>query len=64
MPEAMACGLPVIITKSTGSSEMVTPDTGIIIDAGSKQQLEEAVLFFINNKELISNMSEAAMLQS
>jgi glycosyltransferase involved in cell wall biosynthesis len=64
VPEAMACGLPVIITKSTGSSEMVTPDTGIIIDAGSKQQLEEAVLFFINNKELISNMSEAAMLQS
>lgn len=64
VPEAMACGLPVIITRCTGASEMVTPDAGIIIDSCNVEQLENAIRFFVNNRDLINVMSEAAIMQS
>lgn len=47
--EAMACGLPVVITDTAGAAELVTPDVGQVIpgdQAYSQQQLVEAMLQF------------------
>lgn len=37
--EAMATGLPVIATRSGGPEEIVTPDTGILVDRGDSDAL-------------------------
>lgn len=41
--EAMATGLPVIATRSGGPEEIVTPDTGILIDCGDSEALLRAM---------------------
>ena len=41
--EALATGIPVIATRSGGPSEIVTPDTGFLIDTGDEKQLRTAM---------------------
>lgn len=57
--EAMACGLPVIVTHSAGSIVRDGID-GFIIDAGDKKALREHMLWFKDNPERIQNMGIAA----
>jgi glycosyltransferase involved in cell wall biosynthesis len=42
--EAMACGKPVIATRCGGPEEIVTPETGLLIEPGDKQALAEAII--------------------
>ena len=39
LAEAMACGVPVLATRSGGPDWIVTPETGILVDAGQPQAL-------------------------
>jgi len=50
--EAMAVGLPIITTDTGGSNELVKGN-GIIVRKASTADLKKAILFYINDKNLI-----------
>lgn len=41
--EALACGTPVVTYCTGGSPEAVTPDTGLVVDAGDVDMLKSAI---------------------
>jgi glycosyltransferase involved in cell wall biosynthesis len=47
--EAMACGLPVIATKCGGPQEIITKETGLLIEKENPQELAQAVRFVSEN---------------
>ena len=47
--EAIACGIPVIATKCGGPEDFVTEEVGILIEPGNQKQLEEAILYMLDN---------------
>ncbi|WP_417328169.1 glycosyltransferase [Halarcobacter sp.] len=47
--EALACGLPLLATKCGGPEDIVTEQNGILIDVGSKTQLENALFNMYKN---------------
>ena len=52
VPEAMACGLPVIVTDQVGASDHVICDyNGFIVPANSVKELSEKMLYFYNNRD-------------
>lgn len=55
--EAMNCGLPLIVTKNSGVSNLIS-NNGIIIKAGNDFEIKKAMLTFIENKELINIMGK------
>lgn len=48
--EAMACGLPVIATKCGGPEEIITKETGLLIEKNSPEELAGAVKYITENK--------------
>jgi glycosyltransferase involved in cell wall biosynthesis len=54
--EAMASGLPVIITENTGAAEAVTNKAGIVIKTGNKEQLQEAIEYYYHNRSQIKTV--------
>ena len=60
--EAMACGLPVIVSESTGAKDAVIEgESGFIIPTGDLHSLKEKILFFYNNKDKIKDMGDCAI---
>jgi glycosyltransferase involved in cell wall biosynthesis len=53
---AMSCGCPIISTPIPHAKEVLTEDTGIIIDFGNSQQLADGVLRLLNNTLLRRNI--------
>ena len=43
--EAMACGLPIVMTKTNAWEMLVRPETGIAVDVESVEQLADAMLY-------------------
>jgi glycosyltransferase involved in cell wall biosynthesis len=65
--EAMASGLPVITSASTGASEIVTPDSGIVVqDPEDVVALTTALRTLMDDRILRQSMGEAgrAIVQS
>jgi len=62
--EAMACGLPVIITENTGAKDAVTPNCGFVINIGDVNAMYKAVMHFYNNPENIEQMGMYAQKQA
>jgi phosphatidylinositol alpha-1,6-mannosyltransferase len=59
--EAQFCGLPCIGTRFGGIPEAVKDgETGILVEPGNQQALEEAILTLMTNEDLRKRMSEAA----
>lgn len=59
--EAMASGLPVIITEATAGKDCVTNgQEGFVIKSGNGQQLEQSINHFIDNPNQIKSMGMAA----
>lgn len=54
---AMSCACPIISTPIPHAREILTEDTGIIIDFKNSQQLANAVLRLLNNSPLRRNIS-------
>jgi glycosyltransferase involved in cell wall biosynthesis len=53
--EAMCCGLPVIATKCGGPQEIVTPETGILIEKNDVAELAEAIKNMSDNLNKYDN---------
>jgi glycosyltransferase involved in cell wall biosynthesis len=56
--EAMACGLPVIVTENVGAKQMVTHEVnGLIVPVADATALAGAMKWFISNRSLLPQMS-------
>jgi glycosyltransferase involved in cell wall biosynthesis len=63
--EAMACGLPCIVTDVGGNAEAVAHSrTGLVIRPGSPGELAEAVSYLLAHPEERARMSHAARLRA
>ena len=58
--EAMACGLPVIVTTSTGAAEWVTPDCGWIVPPADSDSLIAALTDAMSRRTELTNMGRRA----
>lgn len=59
--EAMACGLPVIVSRNCGTAEFVKEGkTGFLYDPFDIETLKGHILWFINNKDEITHMGKEA----
>ncbi len=58
--EAMACGLPVIVSENTGAKDAVTNDCGFVIPIDDADALADKVLYFYNNRSEIERMGRNA----
>ncbi len=47
--EAIASGIPVITTRCGGPEEFVTEEKGIIVEPGNQKQLEDAIIYMLDN---------------
>lgn len=47
--EGMACGTPSIVYDRTASPELVTPETGVIVNAGNIEAVADAIKLITNN---------------
>jgi glycosyltransferase involved in cell wall biosynthesis len=62
IPQAMACGLPVIATPNTGAEDLVTDGVeGRIVPAAASGALREAILELYENRALRQEMATAAL---
>jgi glycosyltransferase involved in cell wall biosynthesis len=62
--EAMAAGLPCVVTDIEGSRDIVNSEYGIIIPPGDVEALSEAVQYLIDNKNVMKRMGERSFFQS
>ncbi|MCX7698100.1 MAG: glycosyltransferase family 4 protein [Candidatus Goldbacteria bacterium] len=61
IPEAMACGLPVICTTNTGGEDIVRNGIdGFIIPIRDVEKLKEKILYFYENPEITKQMGQNA----
>jgi glycosyltransferase involved in cell wall biosynthesis len=58
--EAMACGLPVIVSEVMSGMDLVTPDTGQIATSGDVDALVESLRWFGGNRDRLQPMKIAA----
>ncbi|HBC77025.1 MAG TPA: hypothetical protein DEO60_11590 [Bacteroidales bacterium] len=55
--EAMACGLPVIATRCGGPEEIITKETGVLIEKESPQELAQAIKYLAENLDSYNRKS-------
>jgi L-malate glycosyltransferase len=53
--EAMACGLPVIATDCGGPKEIITKETGLLVEKENPEQLARAIIFMSENLHLFKS---------
>lgn len=59
--EAMACGLPLICTRYSGVNDTISNGVnGFVYDAANSEELQDAIEWFMNNREKINDMGLAA----
>lgn len=60
--EAMACGLPVVVTKVAGNETVINGKTGILIEPGNTQQLADSLIQLLNDYEFLRRLGNNARL--
>lgn len=59
--EAMACGLPLIVTRNAGGEDLIIEgETGFLVPAGSPAAIAEKIEWFLGNRGKLPGMSAAA----
>jgi glycosyltransferase involved in cell wall biosynthesis len=59
--EAMACGLPAIVTENVGAKEMISPGVnGLVVPTGDAGALADAMRWFILHRDNHCQMRHAA----
>jgi len=62
LPQAMACGLPLICTTHTAGEDLVSNGVeGFVIPAGDVVALKEKLLYLYKNREIREEMGRAAL---
>lgn len=62
IPQAMACGVPVIVTPNTGASEVMTDgQEGFIVPVRDPQAIREKIEWMLSHSQEREAMGEAAM---
>jgi len=56
--EAMYAGLPLIVSNQGFLSDLVTLETGIVIDEVNAKNIENAIISICSDKKLLKNMGE------
>ena len=65
VPQAMACGLPVIVTENVGAADIVTEGAdGFIVPVRDVDALKERILWLYKQPELRKSMGHAAMAKA
>lgn len=64
IPEAFACGLPVIATKVGGIPEIITNENGILIERADENALKEAIFSIFENPKRFEKHKIRAMVES
>jgi len=61
IPQALACGTPVIVTRSSGASELIEDGrNGFVIDSRSVGQIRDRLQLLANDRSLLQTMSRNA----
>lgn len=59
--EAMACGLPLIVTRNAGGEDLIIEgETGFLVPAGEPAAIAEKIEWFLENRGKLPGMSVAA----
>jgi len=58
--EAIACGLPVLVTNVGGSEELIK-DNGFIVEKGNIGALREKIQAYLNDKNLLKEQAKASV---
>jgi glycosyltransferase involved in cell wall biosynthesis len=61
--EAMACGVPQVVTAVGGTAEAVVPETGIVVRPGDPVALAEAATQLLRDPKRRAAMSEASRIR-
>jgi glycosyltransferase involved in cell wall biosynthesis len=62
--EAMAVGVPVVVTRSGGPQEVVIEGkTGFLVSPKDEKDLAEKILFLLKNKDLATSMGKEAQAE-
>lgn len=59
--EAMACGLPVLVSDRCGCAKELVKNNGRVFQAGNIDELLAAFHFFINNKTTLAEMGKISL---
>lgn len=62
--EAMACGLPIIVSNCPPYPEFVTSDFGFMVDINNPQQINDAITFLVDNPIRLQDMKKCARRKS
>jgi glycosyltransferase involved in cell wall biosynthesis len=63
--EAMACGLPCVVTNVGGNAEAVIQNSnGLVVNAGSVDEVVEAISFLMSHPEERAQMSRVARVRA
>lgn len=61
VPEAMACGTPVIVSEYTGAKDLVVEgENGFIVNAGDTRALRDKMTYFYDHREAVERMGKKA----
>ena len=59
--EAMACGLPLLVTRNAGGEDLILEGkTGFLVPPGNPAALAEKIEWFLENRDQLPAMKEAA----
>ncbi|MDA8219273.1 MAG: glycosyltransferase, partial [Dehalococcoidales bacterium] len=61
--EAMACGTPVVVSRSSSLPEVVG-DAGLLVTAAGPAEMAEAMHFALTNRELHTSLSERGLARA
>ena len=62
--EAMAAGLPVVATRTEGSGQLFTEDTGLVVPIGDVPAMTEAIARLAQDPALRAQMGAAARVRA
>jgi glycosyltransferase involved in cell wall biosynthesis len=61
VPQALACGRPVIVTRSTGASELIQDGkNGFVVDSRSVEQLRDRLQLLASDRNLLERLGDRA----
>jgi len=65
LPEAMACGKPIITTNIAGNPYAVTnEENGFLIEPGDTKDLADKIIYLLKNEKIRREMGKASLMKS